>query len=620
MNGRIWLAVVILLAGLFGVACGGESVEGGDDVGVESDVELDVGEDPDAEDSGEDVGEDPDVGEDVGDPGEDDGGEDVGEEDAGSGDGDEPDVCVPVTQCADGECGDVDDGCGGEIFCGACDCVDGVPNEPTCGACGLGMTVCSGSTATCEMPDIPGFVGDCSEVVFVHPGGSSTGDGSAAAPLRDLQGGIDLATSSGARLVVVAGDDATLFEGPLTIGAPVSLLGGYDLDFQRDPGARPLVETAQVESSDEWAHTVGLQIEGVTLPLVVEGLRFDVADAVELKRSNYALVVKGSNNVTFRDVYARAGRAGHGVDGEQPPVGMSGEPGAVGSASSFGSTPGAGGENPDCPASGGGGGGPGETSETQPQSGESGADAAGGGPGGTHPGTNNPFPARDGEDGPELSGTGSVGAGGTAAPTISGGWWSGVAASGTDGGPGLDGSGGGGGGGAKIEPDGESGGSAGGGGGAGGCGGEGGDAGSSGGGSFALFVDGATVTLEDVELVARRGGDGGAGGSGGQPGLGAPGAGGAAFYRWMLTFNPPSWENRPYDSEYIGGAGGHGADGQPGGHGGGGAGGPSVGILCSDATVSQSGTSITVGLPSAGGSSSGNSGQNGLAVDAYGCD
>jgi hypothetical protein len=539
----------------------------------------------------------------------------------------EPDIsetCTPLSDCPAESCGDIDDGCGGVLFCAACECVNGTPSAPTCGTCGLGMTVCepgeSGS-ATCDTPEIPGLSTNCDEIVYVHPGGSSTGDGTIAAPFRNPQQAVDFASSTGARIVLFAGASNTIYEGPVSISAPVSLVGGYDLGFQRNLGYQPTIETEQYDTDHSWAHTVGLEIVDVTLPVLITNLRFDVVDATVNQRSNYALVVKNSNNVTFRNVYARSGEAGDGNHGIQPPQAPNGPPGEDSPIvlSTTDQVPGVGGLNPDCPDAYGGDGGQGETSDTPPEDGADAEDASGGLRGRIL--TSVHFSAGDGQSGPATFTPTLDGPGGQAAIVLSNGWWDPTPASGASGGQGAHGSGGGGGGGALIDPNDSDSlrGSNGGGGGAGGCGGAGGSGGGSGGASFALFAIQSSVTLENVELVALRGGAGGNGGHRGSPGHGGSGGDPTPGYAVIVGFMPTQWETYFYSAEYLGGAGGDGAEGMPGGYGGGGAGGPTVGIFCEQSTVSRTNTEISAASSSRGGSSYGFGGAFGTSVEILGC-
>ena len=181
---------------------------------------------------------------------------------------------------------------------------------------------------------------------------------------------------------------------------------------------------------------------------------------------------------------------------------------------------------------------------------------------------------------------GAAGAGGAATPGAAGDTYVGVVA-GTGGASGVGAGGGGGGSGRANATRSGAGGS----GGVGGGGAQGGLGALAGGGSFALYSNNATITVDNCVLTTGLGGKGGTGGTGGTGGAG--GAGGPGL-----------------NTGGVGGGGGGGgaAGGRGGSGGGGGAGGPSIAAYHSG-TGTLATTSVTAGL--GGGGAAGNNGAGG---------
>ena len=345
------------------------------------------------------------------------------------------------------------------------------------------------------------------DAVFVEPG-ESISDAIDAALARDLD-------------QVVLCDGA--YDEHVVISDPITLVGGYDCNGSEpvpDESARPVVAPADPGYA--------LLVDNIDGPVLIEGIEFQAADATEAGESSIAAFVRGSTDVTFRDVRLIAG---NGADGEAGGVEeytyetpSNGNAGSATSGGTFvectcpdGSTTsgGLGGS----PSPGGAGGGLGTPDLGGGAAGLPGEPCAGPGTGG------------DGA-------TGTPGDDGTGAEThgtlTEGGWTPESGADGTSGTPGQ-----GGGGGASTST------SGGGGGGCGGCPGAGAAAGTGGGSSIALLVFESTVTVESSELTSRDGGKGGDGtagqtgqtetGYGGNPapgacqgGAGAPGGDGGA--------------------------------------------------------------------------------------------
>jgi len=431
---------------------------------------------------------------------------------------------------------------------------------------------------------------DGNQALFVD---SLTGDdanpGTRAAPFRTVQAALDAADNGGLGADVYVAN-ATYTEN-LTLHSRVSVYGGFDpVTWLRDlPSAATnivgVADTANVIT------IFGNSSNGLTL----EGLSVSSPDATSPGASSIAALFTNSTAVLLRDNLFSAGN------------GMAGTAGGNGTSPTAVGAKGGKGKNAALCTAGsrtGGGGGGGPSGRGGGKDGTGGAaggfsGSAGGGP--SKGGGGSAGAARNGSGGGSATAAGARGADGSAgnafgAIDLTTGY-SASAADGTSGTNGNNGSGGGGGGGGAgflITC-----GGGGGGGGGGGYKGTGGARGSSGGASIGVILAGASeVTLTNNTITTADGGAGGVGGTGGTGSAGgAGGSGGSAGGAW------------------AGGKGGSGSKGGDGGHGGGGGGGPVYGILeDAAATSTQSGNTITLGVPGAGGASSGKAGAAGESM------
>lgn len=391
--------------------------------------------------------------------------------------------------------------------------------------------------------------------VFVAPNGNDAdNDGSRAAPLASLTKAIEVA--DGAKLVLVC--DATYNE-HVVVAAGVHVYGGFKCTDWSAENAKPLFKPATAGPA--------LKIDGVDDEVVIEGVSFEVGDAVAAGETALTAIVNQSPKITLRNVLLKAGKGKSGVNGTLSQFDFPDASTLNGNAEN---SPDKGGEKMcTCQTGKATIGGVGGTPSSTGQAGAKGGPSHG---------------SSGGEGGDPAAGdcgngsSGKKGANAPSAPPANGASTLGIAAatgwqpaSGIDGATGAPGQGGGGGASFNIVGHG-------GGGGCGGCGGNGGTAGKGGGGSIALLALGSPVTIENSSLVTADAGNAGNGASG-QPGQGEFGGGGGT----VSTAN-----------SCAGGAGGKGGDG---GAGGGGAGGISVGIVWSGAkapTVSAD-TTITNG-------------------------
>ncbi len=549
-----------------------------------------------------------------------------GEDEEGEGQDNE---CEVRDQCEPDECGEVDDGCGGTLDCGECPCQDGQPQSETCGDCDLGILHCDdGETGmgNCEeKPEIPGYDGNCDELVFVsHAEGSPQGVGTSDDPVDTIDDALHIAHTDEAVALIVGGSET--YDDPVVIEQQLSVIGGYDDHFVRDTDEIATILGGQSVDGLEDGDIVGLSSQGVSEEHRVSHLEVETIDVFEDGANNYGVYVYLSSGLVLEEVEVAAGRGGDGADGEDGANGEDGEDGGDGSTpSGISNDPSAGdgGENPGCSDeyTQGADGGLGGTPDDDPYSGFD-SEEADGGSSGSNSGSATDRGGKAGENGPSASQDGEDGIGGELDGEVSEGRWHslGGGEAGEDGDPGAGGGGGGGGG---IDPEWtddedsyRAAGSGGGGGGAGGCGGQGGEGGQAGGGSFGLFVVAADIDVIESSIFANLGGSGGDGGLGGQGGAGGVG-GESAETRGGVTLG----SSTDYHIYERGGFGGDGGDGTAGGDGGGGAGGVSYGAYCSDAVINTEGTvRFNAGGSASGGSSpDGGSGEDGLEEDEYGC-
>ena len=454
---------------------------------------------------------------------------------------------------------------------------EGEAGEAGAGISAGGMSGAGGNMDRCDAEAAPG--GDACVIdeafgFFVSPeGDDDEGDGTRSAPFESLQKAADVAADApGARVYACA--NGGVYTRALILDEDhggLEIYGSFDCgDWSYDAG---LSASIAPESG------TALSVSGLTGGLLLHGLTFESADALEPGASSIAARIEGSAGVALENVMLRARAGADGARGATNAVGFSAVTelhGQNGTALEEGTS-----EAIECSAHGSTQGGRGGT--TAPSDGWTGQpdyEGAGGegglqaacGSGGTGA---NGAPGPPGLDGGGADSLGSL---------TSMGW---TPTPGADGDPGQPGQGGGGGVGATT--------GGGGAGGAGGCGGAGGGAGGGGGASIALLLIGSEVSLIDAELTAGKAGSGGPGAAGqqGQEQVGIGGTGGPGAC--------------------VGGNGGIGGDG---GAGGGGAGGISVGILYQAEPATLIGTVITPGTAGSAGEGAGdaNDGIAGLAA------
>jgi hypothetical protein len=432
-----------------------------------------------------------------------------------------------------------------------------------------------------DLPDLAFVDSNCDAIdgtekdaIFASPQGSDANPGTRAKPKRQIQAALGAATAAKKRYVLAAAGSY----GHVTAASGIGVYGGYVPD---NWSVRSSSLVTQIVGDPEGV--LAANVTDVILQLL--NIRGE-APAADLGASAYGIrAVEGARLRLQRvTVTAGAGAAGMpGVNGAPGVSGAAGLAGARGACDSNVKAPGgAGGGSP--VGRDGGKGGDGRYEEE----GQNGAAGVVGTPGGK--GGDDGIAGIDGTPGANgrVGVPGAASAGGSNSTSRASLTWQGMGGiEGIYGAPGNGGGGGGAGGGQDDFTSINGTGNAGGGGGGGGAGGRGGRGGLPGGGSFGIYLNGATIVVEKSSITAGNGGAGGRGGNGGPGGTGGRGGPATTYCRNEIG---------------SGARGGDGGSGGQGGGGGGGAGGPSVGIFkLGTAQLSLSDTKVLFGTPGPGG-------------------
>lgn len=422
--------------------------------------------------------------------------------------------------------------------------------------------------------------------VFVAPSGDDkTGDGTRERPFATLAKAVSAAKATERRVFACSGD----YSGAVTVPEGVEMFGSRDC-----AGAWERTKVKSVLHGAPGEIPLRLLGSVALKPTVVDGMRFEAADASAGSMSSIGALAEEEADVELIDceIIAGAGATGDpGMDAPQlppdPPMLATMNQGLNYDCNTSMNAGGTQHENTCANGDYSVGGSGGDGSAFTGSAGVPGSPNLGKGAGGMKNadcGVPNGGSGSNGEDG-MLGSTGNGGQG-DGMLSMSKGW---LGAAGMNGGTGKPGQGGGGGAGqtgtlAPLMCAGPSGGS----GGAGGCGGLGGMGGRAGGSSIALVSIHALVTLNGGSLQAANGGNGGKGGSaqtggngragamggvgdagqgvmngcpggtGGAGGSGGPGGGGAGGHSLAIAYvgTPP---NGSYDAKFsLGGSGGKG--------------------------------------------------------------
>jgi hypothetical protein len=404
------------------------------------------------------------------------------------------------------------------------------------GAAGSGAGGSGSCDPTRNPSEEPCLVSD-EHAVFVAPDGNDDGPGALAAPLATLSKAVEVA--AGDKIVIVCNAE---YDEHVIVSARVRAYGGFGCPatsgaWEVEVGA-PLFMPSDPGPA--------LTIDGVTEEVTIEGIDFEVPDAVGPGGTALTALINASSNVRLVGVTLIAGAGQNGANGTLEEFEYAVQSTLNGHAEI--DSPSGGNKTCTCQTGFSSTGGIGGSPVAGGQSGSTGQPDHGGGDGGlAGVACNSGGGGGDGSNGPDAPAAPGADTLGNASAL---GW---NPAKGTDGATGSPGQGGGGGGSRNDLGHG-------GGGGCGGCGGNGGKGGQGGGASIALLVMDSSVKLERCTFITGKAGNGGAGHAG-QPGQQDVGAGGGVIS--MLNSC----------------GGGNGGRGGAGGAGGGGAGGISTGIL-----------------------------------------
>lgn len=259
--------------------------------------------------------------------------------------GEQPDGCGGMIDCGEPataeevcttSCGDQPDGCGGKIACEPCACTDGQPRTPRCGPCDLGVSTCEGDTFTCEQRVIPGLdeVADCeAALVYLDVRHDGEGQGTRQAPHTTYAAALQAAQAQGARAILVAGNENTVYPEALEVVDGVSVLGGWDRNWAPAPTRTPAFELPAPISAED---VFGARAIDVTdFDTRVAYLQVRTPDALPSPDgpgpSNYGFYARNAGMLTLDHVTVEAGAGGKGADGEDGMDGAAnGEPGQDG--------------------------------------------------------------------------------------------------------------------------------------------------------------------------------------------------------------------------------------------------------------------------------------------------
>ena len=138
--------------------------------------------------------------------------------------------------------------------------------------------------------------------VFVSPNGDDNNDGTQGTPLASLTKAVEVA--AGDKLVLVC--DATYNE-HVSITAGARVYGGFKCTDWSAEAAKPLFKPTTAGPA--------LKIDGVADEVLVEGVSFEVGDAVAAGGTALTALVNASPKVTLRSVSLKAGKGKAGANG-----------------------------------------------------------------------------------------------------------------------------------------------------------------------------------------------------------------------------------------------------------------------------------------------------------------
>jgi hypothetical protein len=172
-------------------------------------------------------------------------------------------------------------------------------------------------------PDV--VVPDCNglpcDAIHVATDGNDLADGSPAAPLKSIHVAIVRASIATPKLAVFL--RAGVYTESIEMAAGVSIYGGFDEGWRRDPAATTeLVGDSPV-----------VRFESIKLPTRLDGLTVRSRDAMDPGASSYAIVARASRDLELDDVVIEAGLGAAGTGGTEGGSGeAAGANGVIGQA------------------------------------------------------------------------------------------------------------------------------------------------------------------------------------------------------------------------------------------------------------------------------------------------
>ena len=240
------------------------------------------------------------------------------------------DMCQPLTSssCSAELCGDLDDGCGGVVACdlGCKSCSDGVPDDPTCGTCGLGASSCNGEVLECNLPEALTGVA-CDKVIYVDSQTSGANVGTKEEPFASLDQAYKLIEDQAfAPPVLVVFKEGSHSRGPVMIRDGVSLVGGFDSQWRYEPQMRTRfqIDASPVPGASRDRVNVGFQATSIESPTLVANLDIVTSDATTAGQSVVGIFVEDSSMLSLEHIKASAGKGKAGTNGANSVPGAAG--------------------------------------------------------------------------------------------------------------------------------------------------------------------------------------------------------------------------------------------------------------------------------------------------------
>jgi len=175
-----------------------------------------------------------------------------------------------------------------------------------------------------------GIDGEIDNAIFVSKSGDNSTDGSIDAPVKTIQKGIDLATSTGKRDVYVL---SGVYSENITLSPGVSIYGGYTDDYKvRDITTYETAILGTSPTETEPAAVNAMNLQGSIMKMtIVDGFTiYGVANMSTSGNSFAVWLVDCGNQVSLRNNVIIAGSGAAGAPGDLGQSGANGESGVMG--------------------------------------------------------------------------------------------------------------------------------------------------------------------------------------------------------------------------------------------------------------------------------------------------